>query len=106
MVKCPVCGAELKYISIRHIRSHGYDSKEEFLEAYPETQLTSQEVRDKNRESIKKKWDDPEAVEHHREKWSKSMKEYHESEESAGVMSQRAREMWSNPSYRRNRKET
>lgn len=40
-IKCPVCNKEFQRININHVRSHGFDSKDEFLKAYPNTKFNS-----------------------------------------------------------------
>lgn len=40
-VVCPLCGRHFKLISTTHLRTHGYNSPEEFKKDYPDTQLVS-----------------------------------------------------------------
>ena len=49
-VRCPLCHKELKVITMTHLKTHGYTSKEDFLNDYPGTQLMSKEYEDSNRE--------------------------------------------------------
>jgi len=36
MFKCPVCGESLQILTRVHVAKHGYETKEAFLEDYPE----------------------------------------------------------------------
>lgn len=42
-VVCPICSKSYKLLSTPHLKTHGYNSKEEFLKDYPSTMMVSQE---------------------------------------------------------------
>jgi len=49
-VECPICHRDLRLITMTHLKSHGYTSKEDFLRDYPGTQLVSKEYEDRANE--------------------------------------------------------
>lgn len=48
-VKCPICGKELKLITMTHLKTHNYSCKEDFLKEYPNAQLVSKDYEERNR---------------------------------------------------------
>lgn len=40
-IKCPVCGREFQRITIKHIKLHGFESKEEFMNIFKLSKLNS-----------------------------------------------------------------
>ena len=46
MVECPICGLKRKSL-FKHIRTHGYSCKEDFLKDYPDSVLYDESISKK-----------------------------------------------------------
>lgn len=49
-VPCPICGREFSVITMTHLKTHGYVSKEDFFKDYSNACLVSKEYEERNRE--------------------------------------------------------
>ena len=93
MVKCPECGLERKSI-FKHIRTHGYGSKEEFLEKYPGTKLIDDSISKELSKLQKEINKDPEVLRHKSEASKRMWKDPEYREKSSKARVESARKQW------------
>lgn len=122
MVECPICGLKRKSL-FKHIRTHGYSCKEDFLKDYPDSVLYDESiskklseiqkvlnkkdsVRENKRNALLRLWEDSSYREKMHTARSIGAKKQWEDRESGSVkkrianISKAQKELWKNKEYR------